>query len=76
MCLLFNLYLKKKRLEIDQRVMWSDLPNNVDHRFSEAEKKSLLVSLMNAWDELKILHTRLRSPVTQAALRAGPSLRL
>ena len=60
--------IKAMRLEIDQRVMWSDLPNNVDHRFSEAEKKSLLVSLMNAWVELKILHTRLRSPATQAAL--------
>ena len=56
------------RYEIAQRVMWSDLPNNVDHRFSETEKKSLLVSLMDSWDELKILHTRLRSPVVQAAM--------
>ena len=38
------------RYEILQRVMWSDLLNHVDHRFSETGKNSLLVSLMNSWD--------------------------
>ena len=60
--------IAKLRYDILQREMWSDLRNGVDHRFSETEKKSLMVSLMDSWDELKILHTRLRGPIIQAGL--------
>jgi len=63
-----TLILIEMRYEIAQREQWSDLPNNVDHRFTDAEKKSRLVSLMDSWDELKILHNRLRSTHRQAQM--------
>ena len=46
--------LLELRYEIGLRESWSDLYNNIDYRFTEAEKKSRLVSLMNSWDELTI----------------------
>jgi hypothetical protein len=52
--------LNTMRYEIRQQEAWSDIPNNVDHRFSETTKKSRLVSIMDSWDELKILHNRVR----------------
>ena len=60
--------LIQMRYEIGLRESWSDVPNGVDYRFSEAEKKSRLVSLLDAWNELKIIHTRLRSNQIQNAL--------
>mgnify|MGYP000638482412 CR=1 FL=1 len=60
--------LIEMRYEIEQREQWSDLANNVDHRFTEAEKKSRLVSLMDSWDELKFIHNRLRSTHAQAQM--------
>ena len=54
--------------EIKLRESWSDLALGVDYRFTEAEKKSRLVSLLDAWDELKILHTRLWSTAVQNGL--------
>lgn len=52
--------LSEMRYEILQREDWSDLNNGIDYRFSEETKKSRLVSLMDSWDELHILHNRLR----------------
>ena len=52
--------LEAMRLEVAQRESWSNLPMGIDYRFREDEKKSRLVSLMDSWDELTILHNRLR----------------
>lgn len=60
--------LIQMRYEIKLRESWSDLALGVDYRFTEAEKKSRLVSLLDAWDELKILHTRLWSTAVQNGL--------